>query len=262
MTTNARRGIATPMLAAIALWTSASFAAPVVLSNVPDWNQPTAVDNNLPDPGPVNNVNLPAAGVTTAWCVPTAAANMMGFYRDTLPGLSIADGSVFPNTTARNPTALDWRDDLVDDQSNQVQRQDLGWYLNTNGQGDATLPFNPGMGGTHYGNVLPGLTNYFTAHNVQPAIVNFADNNGPAAIYDTSGVPNPHTVPMAFQRLQSELDAGRPALLHLKYWSLVNRQVFRNTAVPGLANYDTAQWQMQVNEAPAASSTALTSDIR
>ena len=246
---NTFRRTAVVVLVEVAIWTAPSFAAPSIISNVPDWNQPTSVDNNLPDPGPVLNVNLPAAGTTAAWCVPASAANIMGYYRDTVPGLTIADGSAFPKTTARNPTAVDWRDDMVDDQSIQVQRQDLGWYLNTNGQG-AALPFNPGMGGTHYGNILPGLTNYFAAHGLQPAIVNFADNNGPAALFDTSGVPNPHTVPMAFQRLQTEIDAGRPALLHLGYWNLLNRQAFRNTAIPGLPDYDTALWGPQVFVGP------------
>jgi hypothetical protein len=239
---------ATTALFNVVLLATGGRAAPAYLSNVPDWNQPTAADPNLPDPGPVNNVNFPAAGTTAAWCVPTTAANIAGYYRDTIPGLTIADGSVFPNTTARAPTAVDWRDDLVDDQSVAVQRQDFGWYFNTNNQGDANL--QPSPGGTHYGNVMPGLVNYLAAHNAQALVVNFADLNGPAGAFDTSGVPNPHTVPMAFQRLKSEIDAGRPAILHLKYWSLLNRQAFRNTAIPGLPDYDTALWGAPVNQGP------------
>jgi len=218
-------------------------AALGILNGVPDWNQPTLVDNNLPDPGPVNNVNIPAAGTTMGWCVPTTAANIAGYYRDTMAGLTIADGSAFPNTTARVPNAADWRDDQVDDLSAPpaVSRNDFGWYLNTNGQGDAKLPFNPGMGGTHYGNVLPGLVNYYAAHNLAPLIFNFADKNGPAGLYD-SGAPGAHTVPIAYQRIQTEIDSGRPVMLHLSYWNLVAGIPVRGGGVAGLPDYDWGTW--------------------
>jgi hypothetical protein len=221
------------------------------LQNVPDWNQPTLVDANLPDPGPVNNVNMPAAGATTAWCVPTASANIMGYYRDTMTGLTIADNQAFPNTTARAPNAPDWRDDAVDDQSFIAPtRNDLGWYLNTNGQGDATMPFNPGMGGTHYGNVVPGLGSYFTAHNLAPSIINFADLNGPAVIYDNSLVAPPHTVAMSYQRIKNEIDAGQPLLLHLLYWNFPQRNSVRAGGLPALPDYDWGLWGPQVAGGP------------
>jgi hypothetical protein len=102
----------------------------------------------------------------------------------------------------------------------------------------------------HYGNIFLGLNSYFSAHGLQPLIVNFADNNGPAALYDDSKVANPHAVPLAFQRLKEELDSGRSALLHLKYWKLANRLAFRSTLVPGLADYDTAQGGAQVAVGP------------
>ena len=138
-----------------------AWAAPTYISNVPDWNQPTLIDNNLPAPGPVGNVQIPAipapGGVTTAWCAPTASANIMGYYRDTMVGLSIADNGVFPNTTAL--PAADWRDDAVDNVSAAplVSRQDLGWYMNTNSQGDPLAPVQNFGAGTHYGNIFSKL---------------------------------------------------------------------------------------------------------
>jgi hypothetical protein len=227
---------------ALACAGSPALGAMGLVNGVPDWNQPTRADANLPDAGPVNNVNIPAAGVTTAWCVPTTAANIAGYYRDTMAGLTIADGSAFPNTTVRAPNAADWRDDQVDDLSAPpaVSRNDFGWYLNTNSQGDGTL-INGGPGGTHYGNVLPGLANYYTAHNLAPLIFNFADLNGPAVVYD-SGAAGPHDVPTAYQRITTEIDNGRPVMLHLSYWNLVAGIPVRGGGVVGLPDYDWGTW--------------------
>ena len=226
-------------------------AALAIINGVPDWNQPTLADGNLPDAGAVANVKIPAAGTTIAWCVPTTAANIAGYYRDTMAGLTIADGSAFPNTTVRAPNAADWRDDQVDDLSAPpaVSRGDFGWYLNTNNQGDPAAPIKQAMSGTHYGNVLPGLMSYYQAHTLAPLVFNFADLAGPAAIYD-SGAPGAHTVPIAYQRIRNEIGNGRPVMLHLLFWNLFNLQPVRGGPVAGLPDYDWGTWGDQIFVGP------------
>ncbi|NLH74976.1 MAG: hypothetical protein GX456_18160 [Verrucomicrobia bacterium] len=219
-----------------------------ILQNVPDWNQPTLADPNLPDPGPVNQWGNPGQGSTAAWCTPTASADLIGYYRDRSPSLSIADASAFPNTGAR--PVSDWRDDLVDTAiatpvPARTQRADLGWFLNTNNDGDGTLPFQGAMAGTHYGNILPGLANYFAAHNLVPQIINYSgmpDGFG-GYLYDNSGIPAPHTVANSYLRIQSEINANRPVLLHVAYWNVVNRQLLGN-------NYEQAVWGDPVQSGP------------
>ena len=229
-----------------------ALGALVHLQNVPDWNQPTLADGKLPDAGPINNVNIPVLGTTIAWCVPTTAANIAGYYRDTMAGLTIGDGQVFPITTARPVgTATDWRDDQVDNQSAppSVARQDFGWYLNTNNQGAPAAPIQHAMTGTDYGNVLPGLTSYYQDHNLAPLVFNFAALAGPAAAYD-SGAAGAHTVPVAYQRIKNEIDNGRPVMLHLLFWNLFNPQQVRGGPVTGLPDYDWGPWGNQIFVGP------------
>jgi|GEM_PF-2170973 len=219
-----------------------------ILQNVPDWNQPTLADPNLPDPGPVNQWGNPGQGTTAAWCTPTAAADVMGYYRGRYPSLSIADGVAFPNTGVR--PVSDWRDDLVDTAivtpvAPRTQRADLGWFLNTNNEGDKNLPFQIAMAGTHYGNIFLGLANYFAAHNLAPQIINYSgmpDGFG-KYLYDNSGIPAPHTVAISYSRIQSEINANRPVLLHVAYWNVVNRQLLGN-------NYEQAVWGDPVASGP------------
>jgi uncharacterized repeat protein (TIGR01451 family) len=224
-----------------------------VLSNVPDWNQPILLDANLPDTGPVTNVLSPSNAIPWGWCVPTATANIMGHYRDRVPGLRVADAFVFPRS-AINPVA-DWRDDALDNVTPAPNpRQDLGWYYNTDGLGDPSLPSPVPLPGTLLGNVLPGLTNYLRARGVPMNLTNFSralHRKDPARVFDTSGRPIPRLVPESYQRLKAEIDANRPVLLHVGYWALANPVSVRGSAVPGLPDYDFASWGAVVSTGPA-----------
>ncbi len=225
----------------------------VYIVGVPDWNGPIAVDNNLPDPGPVNFVNNPVANSpVNAWCVPTAMANIAGYYRDLGAVATIADAFVFPNTSVR--PAADWRDDTLDTlTAPPAFRQDIGWYMNTNDIGDQVgVPIIGPMGGTHYANIEPGARNYLTAAGLLPPaiVVTFTDSaNGAVNWLDTSGVAAPRTVPMAYQRIVNEIDSDQPMLLHVSHWNLVLRKA--NAGGPAnLPDYDDAQWGPYAAQGP------------
>jgi hypothetical protein len=224
---------------------------PAYIQSVPDWNVPRIADGNLADPGPVALVALPPNGVPNGWCTPTASANIMGYYRDTVLGLSIADQPVFPITTLR--PSVDWRDDTLDTLTAPPapNRQDIGWYMNTNSIGNGAMPLSPG--GTLYGNVQPGLVSYFAAYNLNNvSVVNYTDpNNANASPFDNSGVPGAQrNLANAYTRLQGEVDNLRPALLHILYWSLLNRAQVRVSGIPNLPDYDFAQWGAPVGNSP------------
>lgn len=212
-------------------------ASVMVLPGVPDWNQPTLQDLNLPDAGPVGFAGDGSSAA--AWCTPSASADLMGYHRDKNPGWSIADNSVFPTTTGR--PAVDWRDDMLDTLTVNPPRNDLGWFMNTNDKGDQTVPmigFNPGGGpvGTHYGNIRPGLQNYLTAHGLnQNSVVNYSDPAGPAALYGTAAI-----VPVAYQKIVGEINQQRPVLLHLTSYFNASGQV--GTLPPLLPSYDLDLW--------------------
>jgi hypothetical protein len=170
----------------------------------------------------------------------------MGYYRDRGVG-AIADNSVFPATTAWAKTPSAWRDGTLDAVAAPGRRTDLGYYMNTSNIGDPGAPIQQAMTGTHYGNILYGVTAYLNSYGLVGATVNnYSDLNGPAAPYDTTGIPGPHTVPLSYARIQTEINAGRPVLLHLSYWNLLNRQRMQQ----GGWTYDQALWGSQVSSGP------------
>jgi hypothetical protein len=110
------------------------------------------------------------------------------------------------------------------------------------------------MAGTNFANILPGLGSYFTAHALAPKLINFALVPGPLAGLDNSGVGGNHTVPMAYQRIRTEVDADQPLLLHLNYWNLVQRNSVSNDPNAPTPDYDDAQWGGPVQNGPGGES--------
>jgi len=230
------------MITAVCLcvWSSVAFAAPVYITGVPDWDQPVIA-------GPPPNLN---AG-WNAWCVPTATANIAGYYHDVGGWNTIGDALVFPNTTAWNTPAPDFQDDTADPASSDppvvgVFRNDIGWYMNTNdlGQGAVGATYGgtmlsdvkPGLDGVKVGN--PAWQGYFPANNVSATVTNAAI----AAIgLDDTGV-GPHTVVTVWPRIQTEIDAGRPVLIHFQHWGLNPRASVRDTGPANLPDYDWTTW--------------------
>lgn len=205
--------------AAIALgalvWMSAESARGVVVNLVPDWHQPCLIN---PPNGPDNGANPPLGQASyRAWCVPSAAANVMGFWRDALGFVGVADGAAYVSggTIAWTPPApTDWQDDSADASSiplagggARAAGQDLGWYLNTNDQGDQTAP-GAGGGGTFSGTkrvaVQSGLLSYLTAAGYGAASVVHQACNHPAG----------------WSAITAEIDAGRPLIGHFSHGAI------------------------------------------
>ncbi len=190
----------------IALAVTSAWAGNVV-NSVPDWHQPCLI--GAPN-GPDNGGN-PGMGQACykAWCVPSAASNIMGFWRDVNGCTALADAHVYASGSLivwAPPAPTDWQDDGADASSiplvgagARAAGADLGWYLNTNDQGDQTLP-NAGGGGTFSGtknaDIQQGITNYLTAAGYNSATVNQAACN--------------HTV--GWGVITTEIDAGRPLI--------------------------------------------------
>jgi len=178
-----------------------------LINNVPDWHQPCLI--GAPN-GPDNGGN-PAAGQACykAWCVPTAAADIMGYWRDVKGCNAIADATPYVSGTTipwAPPVPTDWQDDAADATSIplagggfRVAGADLGWYLNTNDQGDQTLPGAAGGGafsGTKTAAIQQGLTNYLAVHGYGTATVTQAACNNL----------------VGWGVIKTEIDAGRPLM--------------------------------------------------
>jgi hypothetical protein len=195
----------------------------VIVNGVPDWHQPCLVGGAN---GPDNGAN-PGAGLAKykAWCVGSASANIMGWWRDVKGCNNIADANIYASGTliAWNPLAVppnptDWQDDSADASSVPTQGGgarasglDLGWYLNTNDQGDQSLVnANPGgagaeqFTGTKCADIQQGLTNYLNAAGYLANTVTYAVSN--------------HQVGWA--TIVAEINAGRPLLGHFSHGSI------------------------------------------
>ena len=203
---------------AVATLAAIPAGAGVVINGVPDWHQPCLIN---PPNGPDNGGN-PGNGLACykAWCVPTASADIMGYWKDILGFAGIADNALYNalgGNIAWNPGAnpRNWQDDSADALSiptvgggaRAVGAQDLGWYLNCNDQGDQTLP-GAGGGGTFSGTkriaVQTGLINYLTAAGYPQAQV--------------SHQLCVHTVGWA--KITAEINAGRPLLGHFTHGAM------------------------------------------
>jgi len=125
------------VLSVVLLAAAAAFAQPILINNVPDWNQPAnylpPVDNFAQPPDPP-----PAVGGVANWCVPTAAANIMGWFEDVGGIAGLADGLVFPNPLPPNTypnldTDAGAADGLPDFQQNQWHDGtiEMGYYMDT-----------------------------------------------------------------------------------------------------------------------------------
>jgi len=194
-----------------------AFGAMGLINSVPDWHQPCLIGapngpNNAPPPVPANGAKY------LAWCVPSAAADVMGWWRDVKGSNNIADANIYASGTliawnplAAPPSPKDWQDDSADASSVPTQGGgaranglDLGWYLNTNDQGDQTLPSAGGgetYSGTKYADIQQGLTKYLTA----------AGYNANQVVHAASGYQ------AGWATIMTEINAGRPLIGHFSH---------------------------------------------
>ena len=193
----------------------------------PDWEQP------LDYPDAFDPMNGPPAGDVfwNAWCVPTAAACLIGHWEDVngCNGLSdgSADGNQFIPAGYGGPAwgaGSAWYDFTAD--GNQPGLfgpnpkrglrpvEDLGWYLDTNGTGIAGFPHV----GTFYKDVSRGLKQFFRAKaksGCKPARSMWAKTLGVHPFFGG------RTVARLVRTLRCQIDRNQTAIAHFRHWNLV-----------------------------------------
>jgi hypothetical protein len=201
----------------------------------PDWNQPL----DYPDLFDPNNGPLAGDVFWNAWCAPTTAAMLVGYWEDMLNRNGLADGSADDNQFAIPPgyggpafgMGAAWHDYTADGIAGGMggngQRpfrpiKDHGWYMDTNGTGCNAIP----KVGTWYKDVAPGLNSFFAAVGQgggQPA------QNLSAATLGVHPFFGGWTVAQLAGFIKTEINNDRVVIAHFMHWSL-NLQ---KTAKPG-----------------------------
>jgi len=180
---------------------------------VPDWNQPTWHGANGPNGGPV-------AG-WAAWCAPTAVANLLGHWQD-FHGRAVADGPPFPLSGVPWGLWPAWQDHQANGAATRgtavAAPDDLGWYFDTNRQGDPGHGNGPAHTGTKLGNVSPGPLglNSFLAAAGQTVFVAYTHG----AVYSDPQTQTVADTSAGFDELKREVDADRTAVAHFTHWNL------------------------------------------
>ena len=218
------------------LFTNGSMASaqPAYVAGVPDWIQPFYSGA----PGGL-------FGQWSAWCVPSSAANIVGYYRDFHNVQAIGDDLVFlAHYPWGNPR---FKDDLADGSGGT--RADLGWFFDTNGLG-------VGGAGAHRGTKLAdvesGLLGYFSNHGMQCVeVTNYGaqqPNLDPNVFVDFDNTGDPQTTHNdadAFTLITQEIDAGRPILGHFKHGN-INTLYYvydpANGLFPDAFHYSVNEW--------------------
>jgi hypothetical protein len=241
---------AAPIIAAIFLAPPTS-ASPEYIAGVPDWDQP---QRTASPPGPDWD----------AWCVPTATANIIGFYED-IHAFPISDSKPFPFS----PPTTDkrWQDYTVDNTSatgiHSATRADIGWFLNTNDKsngagGCAPTPCSGGHRGTQLGHILSGATGNhglsgasgllathgaghvkvinYGASSMNPSVFASFDNTGHSQATHGPGSGGAY--------IRNEMRQQRPALLHFEHFNIINRTTYTDSDdfFSNVDEYDTAEW--------------------
>lgn len=216
--------------AAVFLLNSLCHGQAQYLASTPDWNQPTLVG------APGGNT-----GDWRAWCVPSATANILGFYRDA--GVAgIADATAFPTTGLWG--APDFQDECADGGYGPMH---AGYYLDTNGNG---LGGAMSHDGTRLVDIKTGLEQYFAAHSFPATYVRNYGSHDPAHLppslycaFDTTLQPQGvHSDAGAWAVIQREIDAGRPLLGHFTHGNMILTSPPDPTAIPGAEDYRLGSW--------------------
>lgn len=232
------------ILLVVLLVSGSSFAATLYLSRVPDWDQPVLAASQS------------AGGSWGAWCVPTAMANITGYFNDRTIA-NIGDDLVYP-TTGTWPDAR-WQDECAD--ATGGSRGDLGWFFNTNDQGLGgtiiALPFYRGTkiqhirdGAKGTGGLLGGGSGYFPSRgqnyiDVQ-SLGSYQMDSAIYALFDTYPTIDPqssHDDMLGWSQLTLSLAANQPVLAHFDHFNLQSRTQVRGPGNdPTIGDYDMADW--------------------
>jgi hypothetical protein len=230
-------GMAFGVLAILLMASSTLQAAAWLPGSAPDWNQPydyTPV--TIPGGGPGGWPPGPA-GPWVAWCAPSSASNVVGYWEDAR-GSQIADGQVFP-ATVNWSTSPSWHDYNADGFSRPPVNgatggvtTDIGWYMDTDrtgkNRGDAP------HAGTKIKNLHIGLADYLAdrapgwLQSVPLGAVKTEGRAGAGVAYTTNPANPaiPHVNPAsAFLQITQEINANRPLVISWTSWNLQNTGV-------------------------------------
>ncbi len=201
-----RKRIATIMVVGILLaWSVPNASADALISNVPDWNQPSAYG---------------VAGYP-GWCSPTAGGNIMGYWEDVKGCTGLTDRQVESAGPGYPATPGTWQQGLFND--GQIE---MGWHMNTGGwQGlGPPIPFPPNTSGTQLPMIAVGLIGYATGawvDNSYPLPVPAPGTGIVKVAYPNVNVTtDPQGTPLAamWPTYTAEIDAGRPVECTFVNW--------------------------------------------
>ncbi|MCH2115649.1 MAG: PEP-CTERM sorting domain-containing protein [Pirellulales bacterium] len=209
--------------------TPAQGAVVFLSKDAPDWNQPYqyAAPNG---PGP--NPSL-GSDPFDAWCAPTSAANLLGYWEDA-HGLAVADGFAFSAgpSSVPWPSLAIWHDRSLGDPRSPagpaptLTPNDLGWWMDTNHQGYSGWGNGPHTGtyvkDVHAGLyellqelalVVPGLPPSWNTATRGAGIAVGTTASGASASLHASATS-------AWAEIVDEIKFDRPVVVHWSHWNL------------------------------------------
>lgn len=187
---------------------------------VPDWNQPYWHGLNGPNGGPVGG----PPGPWQAWCTPTAAANVLGYWEDG-KGVKTSDGVAYPGSGTQWPNWPAWQDYQANGSGTRGvlspnSADDIGWYMDTNRMGDPALGNGPHTGTFLKDVSWPGLgLNLFFSDRGQAATGFRPRTQGIG--YADAGLSK-LTQAQAWNRIVHEIDSDRPIMVAFMHWVLID----------------------------------------
>jgi hypothetical protein len=231
-------GVALVVLLSLLMASSTAQAVMWLNGKAPDWNQPNAYQTpNGPWLGPGN----PPVVAWQAWCAPTSASNMVGYWEDAR-GSAIADGQAFPNSPAWATTAA-WHDYNADGTAGRPARAaapppapnptDIGWYMDTNDGG--TLARANGFDnhvGTYVKDMHIGIADYINTRApgwLQSMAVGGVKTQGRAGqVPDVAYTSDPLRYPAAshpgtmsaWNEICQEIQLNHPVIVSWNEWML------------------------------------------
>ncbi len=201
-----------------------AWGGPIFLQGLaPDWNQPYAyVVPNGPGPDPRPGQLDP----WNAWCAPSSAANLVGYWQDQW-GKPVADGFVAPNTGAW-PVAS-WHDYQADGTNGRpaagggvpAVATDFGYYMDTNNGGMARG--NGPHAGTYLRDIHAGLATHFGIVDALGGWTTGTQGRGFAAGLAPNGQAAVlhGNMAAAFNEIVTEINASRPMMVSWTNWNIV-----------------------------------------
>ena len=207
---------------------STAEAAVVYLSQAsPDWNQPYRYTApNGPGPGPGFG-----KGDYDAWCAPTSAANLLGYWEDGR-GFPVADGTPFSAGAGASPwpAPATWHDRSLGDPRAapglppSPGPNDLGWWMDTNAIGYSGWA-NPIHRGTYikdvHGGLIKGLKEILRQTPGLSLTQKVTTRGASFAMGTPTFTATPHHSALsAWSEVSAEIKADRPVLIHWSHWNI------------------------------------------